>query len=139
MATPSGHTLFTEALRVIGRAIEAHKDASPWREVVARTSGLDRPLVFGVAIYEDEPDRVVDHYSIRVHEGRFEVVERGRLEPEIDWQVSVDHLRNVVAKPARYVADPGRLELDWLVQRIGIGPRARRPSGWRAGRVRRPS
>jgi hypothetical protein len=136
MAEPSGHTLLTDALRVIRRALEAHADASPWREIVARTSGRRR-RTFSVAIYEGDPEHVVDRYVVHAHEGRFEVVEHGRGRPA-DWRVSVDQLRQIAAKPDRYVDAPEKLDLGWLETRLGIG-RAKRPAaGWRIGRVRRP-
>jgi hypothetical protein len=139
MPEPSGHTLLTDALRVIGQAIEAHADVSPWREIVARTSARERRRkTFAVAIYEGDPEHVVDHYVIRVHEGRFEAVERGRSEPAVDWRVSVDSLRHIVAEPDRYLDAPEKLDLGWLQTRLGIG-RARSPSPtWRIGRAHRP-
>ena len=139
MAEPSGHPLFTEALRVINQAIEAHKDASPWREIVARTSGRRGPKVFSVAIHEGDPEQVVDRYTVRVHEGRFQVVEQGRVETASDWRVSIDHLRRLVVHPDAYVEAPTKLDLGWIEQRLGIGPQMKQPRAWRIGRVRRPS
>jgi hypothetical protein len=139
MAEPSGHTLLTEALGVINRAIEAHGNASPWREIVAGTSGRDGAKLFAVEVWEGDPERIVDHYTIRAHEGRFEVVEHGGIERAIDWRVSVEALRTIVTKPDRYLSDPGRLPLDWLESRLGIRARPKRAAGWRIGRARRPS
>lgn len=139
MAEPSGHPLFTEGLRVINRAIEAHKDASPWREIIASTSGRRGPRVFSVAIHEGDPEHVVDRYTVRVHEGRFEVVEQGQLDGSADWRVSVDHLRRLVVQSDDYVEAPAKLDLGWLEQRLGIGAQPKRWRGWRIGRVRRPS
>lgn len=138
MAEPSGHTILTDALRVIGRAIKAHENASPWREVVTRTTSGRRRNTFAVAIYEGDPEHVVDHYVIRVHEGRFEVVERGRSEPAADWRVSVEHLRHIVAEPDGYIDAPEKLDLGWLQTRLGIGDVKRPSPTWRIGRARRP-
>jgi hypothetical protein len=139
MARPSGHTLLTEALRVITRAIDANRGASPWREIVARTSGRRGPTTLAVAVHEGDPDRIVDRCSIRVHEGRLEMLERGRREPAPDWHVSVDELRRIVAEPDRYLAEPEALGLSWLESRLQIAARPKRTSGWRVGRVRRPA
>lgn len=139
MAEHSGHTLLTEALGVINRAIDAHRGASPWKEIVDRTTGRRGTKIFAVAVYESDPERVVDHYTVRAHEGRFEVVEHGRSDPAIHWRVSVETLRNIVAKPDGYVSDPGRLPLEWLALRLGIRERPKRAAGWRIGRARRPS
>jgi hypothetical protein len=139
MAEPSGHTLLTEALRVINQAIDAHRGSSPWREVVARTSRRHGPKLFAVEICQGDPERVVDHYTIRAHEGRFEMVEHAASESATDWRVSVEALRSIVATPDRYLSDPGRLPLDWLEARLGIRARPKRMGGWRMGRARRPS
>lgn len=139
MAEPGGRTLLTETLGVINRAIDAHRDAAPWRDIVARTTGRKGPKVFAVEVWEGDPERIVDHYTIHVHEGRFEMIEHGRSEPPIDWRVSVEALRSIVANPDRYVSDPGRLPLDWLELRLRIGARPKRAAGWRIGRARRPS
>ena len=138
MPEPSGHTLLTDALAVIRRALEAHREEAPWREIVARTSGRRGPRTFAVAVTEGDPARVIDSYVVRVHEGRFEVVEQGRGAPVIDWNVAVEHLRRIVADPDRYIAGPEQLDLGWLVSRLG--PPARKSLGeWQVRRARRPS
>ena len=139
MAEPSGHTLLTDALRVISQTIDAHRDTSPCQEIVARTSGLHGPTLLAVGIYEGDPERIVDRYAVEAHEGRFQVVEHGRSEPAIDWRVSVEDLRRIVAEPDRYLEDPGRLPLAWLEARLGIRARPKRAVAWRLGRARRPS
>ena len=139
MTEPIGHTLLTQALRVISRALDAHRDASPWREIVAQTSGRRGPTTFAVAIYEGDRGHIVDRYTVRAHDGRFEVVERGRCEPPFDWQVSVEHLRSIVAEPDRYVDEPDKLDLAWVESRLGIRAAPKRAKGWRLGRVRRPT
>ncbi len=128
MAEPRGHTLFTDTLRVINRAVEAHAHASPWREIITRTGDHHRePRTFGVDVYEDDPERPVDHYRIGVHEGRFEVIERGSSGAAVDWRVSVDQLRGIIADPDAHEDAPEKLGLSWLVERLGIGqqPRSR--------------
>jgi len=134
MAEPSGRTLLTETLGVINRAIEAHRDTSPCREIVAKTSGSHGPKLFAVAVCEGDPEQIVDHYTIRTHEGRFEMVEHGRSAPAVDWRVSVETLRGIVAKPDRYLNDPSKLPLDWLEVRLGIRARPKRAAKRRAGR-----
>jgi len=138
MPEPSGHTLLTDALAVIRRALEAHREEAPWREIVARTSGRRGPRTFAVAVTEGDPARVIDSYVVRVHEGRFEVVEQGRGAPVIDWNVAVEHLRRIVADPDRYIAGPEQLDLGWLVSRLGP-PARKSPGGWQVRRSRRPS
>lgn len=118
MAEPRGHTLLTNMLRVANRAIAAHAAESPWRELVARSSERASP-VFGVAIFEEEPDRPVDRSALRLHDGRLEVVP-GRSDAATDWRVSVDFLRDVASHPDGYVADPRKLELGWLAERLGV-------------------
>lgn len=138
MPEPSGHTLLTDALAVIRRALEGHREEAPWREIVARTSGRRGPRTFAVAVTEGDPARVIDSYVVRVHEGRFEVVEQGRGAPVIDWNVAVEHLRRIVADPDRYIAGPEQLDLGWLVSRLGP-PARKSPGEWQVRRARRPS
>lgn len=139
MAEPSGHTLLTDTLGVINHAIDAHREASPWREIVAKTGGPAGSKLFAVEVREGDPEQIVDHDTIRAHEERFEMVEHGRSEPAIDWRVSVETLRGIVAKPERYLNDPRKLPLEWLERRLGIRARPKRAAGWRIGRSRRPS
>ncbi len=105
-------------LRVANRAIEAHKGEAPWREIAERTTERQSPT-FGVAILEGDPPVAIDHYAIRVHEGRFEVLSRSSA-PAVDWRLSVDFPRDVARHPDGYVADPRKLDLDWLQRRLGI-------------------
>lgn len=130
MAEPSGRTLLTDTLGVINRSIEAHRDTSPSREIVAKTSGPRGARLFAVAVCEGDPEQIVDHYTIRAHEGRFEMVEHGRSAPATDWRVSVETLRGIVEKPDRYLNDPRKLPLDWLEVRLGIRARPKRAAGW---------
>jgi len=103
---------------VANRAIEVHSAESPWREIVAHSAGGKSPA-FGVAIFEDEPERPVDRYALRLHDGRLEVAP-GASDTPIDWRVSVDFLRHVASHPDSYVADPRKLELGWLPERLGL-------------------
>lgn len=114
MAEPSGHLLFTEALSVMNRAIEAHEDEPPCREIIERTSDRRGQRVFSVSVLEGDPERIVDRYAIRVHEGRFAVVGASQSKAAVDWQVAVDDLRRLVARPDAYVEDPSKLGLRWL-------------------------
>jgi hypothetical protein len=121
------------------RAIDLHRNTPRWREVAARTSGPRGPEFFAVEVWEGDPERIVDHFTIRAHEGRFEVVERGGSGSAIDWRVSVEALRSIVAMPDHYLSDPGRLPRDWLELRLGIRARSKRTAGWRIGRAHRSS
>jgi len=137
MGRPRGHSIFTDALRVLGDVLETRGEDPRWRAVIERTSNLPEPLLFGVEIYEPDPGHVVDRYCVRIHEGRFEVVEQGRCGP-VDWRVSADELRRIVAERDAYVEAPDRLDLRWLELRLGIEPRPAHEGGWRIGRMRRP-
>lgn len=138
MTEPGGHPLFTEALRVINRAIAANAESSPYREIVAKTTGRGGERNLRVALHEGEPDRVIDRYVVRIHEGRLESVEQGRLEPSVDWAVSVAELRRIVESPDAFVADPASLGLGWLERSLGIAREPEARPDWRIGRVRRP-
>jgi hypothetical protein len=115
-----GHTLFTEALRVMSEALTAHKDASPYREMLARAGRILGGQDLWVAIYEKSPGAPVDHYTIRMDGAKFHVVAHGKQEPAADWTVSVDYLRRVAGNPQAYIDVPARLDLGWLERRLGL-------------------
>ena len=138
MPDPRGHTLFTEALGAVAAVIDAHRDASPWREIAERTSGAAEPRVFGVAVHEADPANPVDQYAVRIHDGRFEVLERGHAEPAIHWRVSVDELRRIRAGVDALIAEPEALDLGWLERLLGIERTPQAQTPWRIGRARRP-
>ena len=115
-----GHTLFTETLRVMSEALTAHKDASPYREILARAEQILEGQDLGVAVYEKTPEVPVDHYTIRLHGAKFHVVGHGKREPGILWSVPVDYLRRVAGNPQAFIDVPARLDLGWLERRLGL-------------------
>jgi hypothetical protein len=114
-----GHTLLTETLRVLNQALAQHADEHPYCEILDRVERLGS-LRLGVAIHEGDESAPIDYYAIEIRDGKFQVVSHGQREPAIDWRVSVAYLRRVTAHPSLHVDQPARLELDWLVRRLGI-------------------
>lgn len=111
-------TPLPEALRVMSAALEAHRDESPWREIITQTRRCRGSLTFGVGVYDEASARVVDHYEIRVLGSFIEVVDHGHLERPVDWRVSIDELRRIGAD----LEAADALGLAWLEMRLGLAP-----------------
>ena len=124
------------AMWLLGMLALATVAVAQANDVVVLTNG--GRLRGTVEVYEPDPEHIVDRYLVQIHDGRFEIVEQGRIEP-VDWRVSADELRHLVAEGEAYVHAPQRLDLRWLEVRLGIVPRLTRAGTWRVGRVRRPS
>ena len=74
----------------------------------------------GVAIYKDKPGAPHDFFTIKLNDGSFYVVEHGKKAPDMVWKASEDYLRKVVSNKSDYIANPAKLDFDWLKSRIGI-------------------
>lgn len=118
MPEPRGHTLFTETLGIVNEALEAHRDEAPWKGLLDRAGPRLEGLDLGVAIHENADPAPIDHYTVRMEDGKLAVTSRGERPATVDWRVSVDELRAIVDDRDAYIADPARLDLDWLRRRI---------------------
>ena len=132
MAVPTSYFRFVQALNILNAALEARRDMPAWRGFL---SDCERELAgvnLGVAIYDQDPERPYDFYTIRLNEGVFVIVSRGVNSNEIAWRVSRSSLDDLVSRPAQYIDDPSRLDLTWLRRRMRRRPReavfARLPS-----------
>ena len=107
-----------ETLDVFNRAIAANENSSPYREILAMGDKLFEGKNVGVAVYKDNADQPFDYFTIRFLNGKFELVARGKEEPEIAWKVSRDYLAEVAGNPQEYIDHPVKLDWDWLKNRI---------------------
>jgi hypothetical protein len=119
MPEHSGHTLFTEALRVVNRALGAHEGEAPWRGLLRRAGERLEGVDFGVEVYEGDTPTPVDCYTIRLHDGKFAVSSHGEAPTPVDWKVSVDELRWIAENPEACIEAPERLGMEWLRRRVG--------------------
>jgi len=118
--TNDSYGLFMEALDVVNTAIREHRDGQLMGALLTAAEKAIGGRHLGVAVYRGDPDTPFDYFTLRFTNGRFELLARGKDEPEIAWKVSQDYLRDLVDNPRDYIDNPARLDLDWLRDRVGI-------------------
>ncbi|MGD8396887.1 MAG: hypothetical protein PVF43_15565 [Candidatus Eiseniibacteriota bacterium] len=113
--------LFAQALDVMNRAIRKHADSVPYKQLLSLSDRVigEKPIAVGVT--RETGSDPYDFYTVRFHNGRYELVGRGkRDDPDLTWSVTRDYLEGVVQDAERYIEHPERLDLDWLKNRLGI-------------------
>lgn len=113
-------TLFTRALNVINAALEKHANDTPYAQLLSASEKLLADRNIGVAVYESDASAPFDYYTIRFRDGAFELVSRGKQEPEAGWKVSRAYLEGVVENADDYIEHPAKLDWDWLKSRLGV-------------------
>lgn len=113
------NALFTQYVNVVNRAIGAHRDELPFKQLLAMGKELLKDKKIGAAVYKTDPDSPHDYFTITFQNGKLRA-EHGKQAPDISWKVKEAYLQKVVAKPDQYVDSPGKLDLDWLKSRLGI-------------------
>ena len=112
--------LFVKALNVMNDAIGAHADETPYKQILQASEEIAGDERLGVAVYAKDPKKPHDYYTVRFHDGRLELLERGKHETRATWKVSRAYLKEVARDPEPYVAHPEKLDLDWIKSRLGI-------------------
>jgi len=113
--------LVAQAIDVMNRAINEHKDQTPYSQILSASEKLlgDTPLTVGLTKGGGDP---YDYYTLRFSDGRIALEGHGKDDDaKLGWRVSRSYLENVVSDPETYVDHPEKLDFDWLVDRLGIG------------------
>ncbi|WP_405220824.1 hypothetical protein [Lentisalinibacter sediminis] len=108
------YDLFTEALEVTNKALEANRDSAFYGTLI---SGMDKYLdghKAGVAIYDDDPKQPFDYFTLRYLNGKFEILSRGKSEHDTEWRVAREYLASLADEPDAYIENPAKLDIDWL-------------------------
>jgi hypothetical protein len=80
---------------------------------------------YGVAVYDTDPSAPFDYFTLRLREGRFELVSRASQAPQITWRVPSAYLERIVDDPGAFIANPAEvagIDWEWLKLRLGIDP-----------------
>lgn len=112
------YELFTGALDVTNRALKENRDS---RFLGTLISAWDKFLdghKAGVEIYDEDPKKPFDYFTIRYLNEKFEIVSRGKSEHDTEWKVSREYLQSIVDDPQQYIDNPTKLDLDWLKHRL---------------------
>lgn len=115
------NALFVQFLNVCNQAISAHKETFPYKQILGLSETVMGGRNIGLAIYADDPDTPFDYFTISLRNGKLALVAHGKEAPEIAWKVSRTYLERVVENPQTYIEHPEKLDLDWLVSRLGLG------------------
>ena len=121
MAELDTNALFTQYVNVVNQALGENRDRVPYKQLLTAAEKLLANRRMGVAVYKDDPTTPHDFFTLTFSDGTFEVAAHGKEEPDFDWKVKEDHLRQVVENPEPYIQQPARLDLDWLKSRLNIG------------------
>lgn len=117
-AGKDSYDLFLGALDVMNEALENLRDKPLIKEIVSLMDKQAAGRKFGVAVYAEDPDTPHDYFTIRNHNGKLELVSRGKDAPDIDWKTSTDYLRDVNENPQAYIDNPLKLDIEWLKHRL---------------------
>jgi hypothetical protein len=112
--------LFTQALNVVNGALAKHQNTTPYKQILAASRKALGERRVGVAVYADDPGQPFDFFTVRFREGRLELVDHGKREPELTWKVSRSYLDEITRDPETYVENPAKLDWEWLKSRVGI-------------------
>jgi hypothetical protein len=113
-------TLFSMAIEVWDRAIRRHQSKFPYREILPRCEKALRGRNLLVQVYDNNPDRPVAHFQVRLENGLIRPVGEEQYEGEkASWRVSKEYLQDVAHNADHYVEHPAKLDWDWLTRPIG--------------------
>lgn len=112
------YELFTQALTVTNRSLKENRGSGVYGALLSAWNKYLDGHRAGVAIYDENPDKPFDYFTIRYMNGRFELQSRGKSEHDTEWKVSRDYLRSLANNPQTYIDHPSRLDIDWLKDRL---------------------
>lgn len=118
------YQLFDEALGVTNKALEENRDSKVLGTLISAGDKFLEGHKAGVEIYDEEPSKPFDYFTIRYLNGKLEILARGKSEHDTEWKVSRAYLKDVADNPQKYIDNPAKLNLDWLKARLPDSVRA---------------
>jgi hypothetical protein len=113
-------TRFVEALNVVNAALAENKDKFPYKQILGAAGDLVEDQKLGVAVYKDDASKPFDYFTVRLRDAGLELVSHGKENPDVAWRVSEDYLDQVANNADEYIANPAKLDLDWIKDRLGV-------------------
>lgn len=110
--------LFKSYINVVNRALAAHKDEAPYKQLLQVGERLTEGKTLGVEIYKTEPREPHHYYALKFINGKLWVTDTHKVATDVDLKVNDRHLREVVEDPETYVEHPAQLDLSWLRTRL---------------------
>lgn len=114
------NALFTQYVNVVNKAIGAHRDETPYKQIIQASDKLMNDKTLGVAIYKDDASTPHDWFTLKWNNGGLKIDEHGKKPSDISWKANEAHLEEVVEKPNEFIEHPMKLDLDWLKKRLQV-------------------
>ncbi len=106
------------ALDVFNEALDQYREKPVIKSLISLIDKHAEGRKFGVAVYDSDPDKPFDYFTLRLHNKRLELAARGKYSPDIDWKASMDYLKDVNQNSEDYIRNPLKLDFDWLKDRL---------------------
>ena len=72
-------------------------------------------------VYGDDPAAPSHSFVLQFNGRTFDLVEEGKRDDAMDWNVPRAHMEEVVANPKPFLKNPAKLDLNWMKERLGLG------------------
>ena len=118
MTSKDIYEVFTKALDVTNKSLEKNRDSGAFKPIIAAWDKVLEGHKAGVEIYEEDPAKPFDYFTIRYLNKKFEILSRGKSEHDTEWKVSREYLESVVNDPQKYIDNPAKLDIEWLKHRL---------------------
>lgn len=123
------------ALNVINMALVENRERRPWSQIVKAASSRLAGEKLVVAVEDDRTESDNEEtFLVQLRNDRFCLVgnrtsqadsntsvEKASDIDNADWKVTTRYLDDLACRAKYYVEHPGRIGLDWLTDRLGIG------------------
>jgi hypothetical protein len=120
MNSQETRSFFIQYINTCNLALSRHKDTMPYKQILELGEKILGGKNIAVEVYEEDPNRPVDLYTIRLNDGNFDVVAYEKQDVAMEWKVKEAYLEKVVKNSQDYIAHPEKLEWEWLKSRIGL-------------------
>ncbi len=102
-------------------ALEKHKDQFPYRQILAVCHRMTVDERIGLEVYEEgQPQSRCDYYTLRLRDGRLQLLDRGKIAPHIETKLSDEYLQHVANHSQKYIDDPSNLNVPGLKSQFTI-------------------
>ncbi|PIR38694.1 MAG: hypothetical protein COV35_05905 [Alphaproteobacteria bacterium CG11_big_fil_rev_8_21_14_0_20_39_49] len=108
--------LFNKYLDICNKALDRHKDKSPYKDILSSVHTIVDSNPIELAIYDDVPKGA---FSIQCKDMKL-VFNGTPRDIKKAWRFNLSYLKNVVERPDEYIENPDKLDMDWLKSRFGF-------------------
>lgn len=108
--TDSMQALFAKYMEICNEAMEANKDAFPYKHMWEAAEESLRGNGAHVTVYDDDPK---GDYNLQLHDKHLEAQENV-ADGRPGWRINKSYMREVVENAEAYIKDPSLLDWQWL-------------------------